>query len=823
MLGLVLAAAGAALLVTLADLGRAPVVPMDPRLAAVALCLAFVVVEMLVINLPFGRQSLSFSLSEVPVVVGLYITGPWVLLGVRLVGTAVALATNRLAPLKLLYNLCQIVLQTAAAVVVWDLVTAGGAPMGPAGWLGALLAAAAADFAASASVALAMRVYENTPVRRTLQSMLTSGTGAALVNASFGLVVVTVLFVDWRGVWMLGVFIGVLFAARHAHSALRRRHDWLERLTEFTGSVSTELEVEAVVETMLARLRDQLNADIAEVTVHSAEGLTRRWRSGGPDDAEMNLTGAVEPFTQSGTLIAPRNTKDPLLRHILGVCSVDDLIAAPLATESGSRGLIVVANRVDNVETFSGEDVQVLQALANHASVALANADLADRLRAQVTENQHQALHDSLTGLANRRLFVNNVEAATGGIAVVLLDLDRFKEINDTLGHATGDAVLQLVGQRLERSLPDSRCVARLGGDEFAIAFSAPDEATAVSRAQTLRSVFEAPFAVPDMTIGIDASIGVAFTHAAADAARLLQQADMAMYVAKAGRTGVEVYVPEHDQSSMERLTLLTELRTAIAEGALAVQYQPKVDVAAGVVTGAEALVRWPHPRRGMVPPDEFVPLAEHAGLIQALTEFVLADALRQCRAWRDAGHHLTVAVNLSPRSLLDEGLPAKVATALATAGLPAEALTLEITENTIMAEPERTGRVLQRLADMGIGLSVDDLGTGYSSLSYLKRLPVDEVKIDKSFVLGMGDDADDAAIVEAIVGLGHRLGKRVVAEGVEDERTYERLRRMGCNLAQGYWLSRPIAAADIPHVVDGLHQRPAVAAGGRASLSVVS
>jgi EAL domain-containing protein (putative c-di-GMP-specific phosphodiesterase class I) len=325
----------------------------------------------------------------------------------------------------------------------------------------------------------------------------------------------------------------------------------------------------------------------------------------------------------------------------------------------------------------------------------------------------------------------------------------------------------------------------------------------AVRVAERIQRAIGDPFALHEMTLDVDAAIGIAvYPDHGDDPATLLQRADVAMYAAKAGHAGYEVYAAENDRYSPRRLALVGELRSAASHGELHVNYQPKLDLGSGRITGVEALLRWEHPRYGAVPPDEFIPVAEQTGSIQPLTSFVLEEALEQCGAWRRTGLDLGMAVNLSARSLLDTDLPDELAALLRSTRVPADRLTLEVTESSVMADPVRTASVLDRLHALGIHLSIDDFGTGYSSLSYLQRLPVDEIKIDRSFVQRMAADAADDVIVRSTVDLGHNLGLRVVAEGVEDADICDRLRRMGCDAAQGYWLSRPVPAAGIAPVV---------------------
>ncbi|NEK59218.1 EAL domain-containing protein [Geodermatophilus sabuli] len=416
---------------------------------------------------------------------------------------------------------------------------------------------------------------------------------------------------------------------------------------------------------------------------------------------------------------------------------------------------------------------------------------------AQAEANRQQALHDALTGLPNRTLLRQRGEAALdadGPSALMLIDLDRFKEINDTLGHAHGDLVLQVVSARLRETVRAADTVARLGGDEFAILLPAVgDAATALELAARALAAMEAPIEADGVFLDVDASIGIALSgEHGTDVETLLQNADIAMYSAKDRGLGVCVYDADLNEHSPERLGLLGELKRAIDTGELVLHYQPKVGLPGEDVRGVEALVRWEHPQRGTVPPAVFIPLAERTPLIRPLTRYVIDAALQQCAQWLAEGRSLHVAVNISARNLLDERFVDDVLEALARSQVPAHFLELEVTESAIMADPTRARAILGRLADLGITLSIDDFGAGYTSLAHLKDLPVHRLKIDRSFVSSMATDPSNALIVRSIVELGHNLGLSTVAEGVEDQDTWELLGRLGCDVAQGYHLCRP-------------------------------
>ena len=414
---------------------------------------------------------------------------------------------------------------------------------------------------------------------------------------------------------------------------------------------------------------------------------------------------------------------------------------------------------------------------------------------------EHQALHDALTDLPNRVLLHDRLQQAIraaqrdgASVALLVMDLDRFKEVNDTFGHHIGDLLLEQLGERLGSVLRSSDTIARLGGDEFAMLLPTATFEDARVIAQRLLDLLEQPFTLGGLQLEIDASIGLALSpEHGTDADTLLRRADVAMYVAKRNKAGYALYVADQDQHSPMRLALVAELRRAIEQDELSLYFQPKFCFASGKVTCAEALVRWEHPQHGLLSPDLFVPIAEQTGLIRPLSRWVLNAALRQVNRWRRDGLDLAVAVNLSMRNLHDPEIADMIRKLLTRWGVPAACLTIEITESSLMADAAQALEVLERLQAMGVGVSIDDFGTGYSSLAYLKRLPVNELKIDKSFVAHMASDENDLAIVRSTVGLAHDLGLSVVAEGVEDQDTWDLLVEVGCDIAQGYFISRPL------------------------------
>jgi diguanylate cyclase (GGDEF)-like protein len=430
-------------------------------------------------------------------------------------------------------------------------------------------------------------------------------------------------------------------------------------------------------------------------------------------------------------------------------------------------------------------------------------AALSLRERSHRRAIERMAIHDALTGLPNRTAFQERTQRAldaarsgAGGATVLMLDLDGFKEVNDNFGHHAGDALLVQVAHRLRSALRGGDIVARLGGDEFAVLIADADPALGEVVAGRITRAINEPFVVDGISLDIEVSIGIVTAGGEADTATIMQSADTAMYAAKQHRLGFTRFDPEQAHQTASRLSLLGDLRRALdTDGEIELHYQPKIAIDTGAVIGAEALARWRHPVRGPIGPFEFIPVLEGTSLIHRFTARVLDLALTQARHWVDDGHRIPVAVNVSTRCLLDASFPETVTDALARAGLPGDMLCIEITESTVMANPELAIEVLRRIRALGVRTAIDDFGTGYSSMAYLKILPVDEIKVDRSFVKDMATDHNNYVLVESTVDLGHNLGLAVVAEGVEDEPTVAALQDLGCDTAQGYHYAKPLPA----------------------------
>ncbi len=760
--------------------------------------MCFAVAEVVVVHVQYRRDDvLTISFGEVPLVLGLVFTAPLGFVAASVLGSAVGLLLHRRQRgSKLAFNLALFSLEAAAAQTVFHLLSGDAPPHELRGLLSVLATIAITDLLSAAAITAVIAIDTGELDPSVIGESVTTGLLAALTNASLALLVVVSLRHEPGALLLLVPVLGVLWWCYRSYSVLSSGHLRLERLYRFTSGVGQAVPLAQVLGSVLEHARDVLGAQVSELHLPATAGSAARHLrldEDGLHEVPDDPDAWWAPVVRTGeAALRTRGSSDG--RDVSGA------VAAPMVLDGGQRGVLVVADRARHLEDFGAAELPLTASLANHAAVAVQNARLVDRLLEEAADKQHLAVHDVLTGLPNRRGLLEALEGrlADGGdgCCVVVLGLDAFQDINEALGYDTGDLLLVEAARRLSGQLLGADCVARLGGDQFAVVLSTGSASTPEQAAATCAAPLGRAFAVRGVDIDVRASVGVACAPEHGDtAALLLQRAEAAMYVAKRDGVGSAVFDPMTDHGSSRRLLLTAALRTAVTDGHLQVHYQPKVEPASGTVVGAEALVRWTHPTLGPVSPEEFIPLAEYTGLIGALTHVVLTAALAECRQWRDAGRPLTVAVNLSVRSLSDPGLPDQVAAALVAAGLPPEALTLEITESVVMVDPELAMRVLTGLRALGVRLSVDDFGTGQSSLAYLTTLPVHEVKIDKSFVMGLQSRAGDRAIVHAAIRLVHDLGLTVVAEGVEDLPTQRQLAAWGCDTVQGYLLSRPLPA----------------------------
>ena len=771
----------------------------------------FAVTEVCVVHVQVRREAQTISLSEIPLVLALLFAAPGVVVVGRLLGPlAVFIMHRRQSPLKIAYNVSQQATSASAAAAAYFVIRGEALFPDPRAVVALYVAAAVAAIVDGVALRVTIGVYEGALRLRDLAAEVTSYPPIAMMVATFGIVAAYALQHDVRSTYPLVGSIGVVLLAYRAYATLSGRHLSLERLYQFSQALSVTPEVDQVLGEALERARDLLSAERAEMLFFASESDSAVLVSLDASDRmqRKEVPGDLLPEVLRRTLVddgspvlLPRGTRDAAGRAYLQQRGFRDALLAPLRGDSGVTAVLAVADRLGDVRSFESDDVLLLETVANHAGVALQNGRLIDRLR-------HEALHDALTGLPNRVLVTRRVAEALAamkpggdpGVAAMIMDLDGFKEVNDTLGHHQGDRLLIEVARRLDDAAGDDVLVARLGGDEFAVLVpECPDLAYAVAVGQRLLHSLEHPVRLDDLDVSVGASLGVAIApDHATDGQALLKRADVALYAAKASMGGLSIYDAELDTRTPQRLAVASELRQALQRDELVVYAQPKCRLSDGAVVAVEALVRWEHPQHGLMLPDDFVPVAERSGLIRQLTIAVLDASLGAAAGWSEAGLDVGVAVNLSPRNLLDPDLVADVARHLRRHAVPAGRLTLEITEGSVMADPARTIDVLLELRAMGVMLSVDDFGTGYSSLSYLKRLPVDEVKIDKSFVLNMDRDADNASIVRSIVDLGSNLSLDVVAEGIETPEVWERIRELGCTYGQGFLVSRPMPIGDV-------------------------
>lgn len=775
-----------------------------------AVALGFVVAEIFVFHIEIRHEAIGFSLSDIPLALGLFFLPPVTLVLVRTFASLAVLAVHeRQSPRKLALNFASFLAESTAAITVFWYVSLSQDPKSSFAWLATLMAIASAQAVSYGLISLAMKWHGAVLKLRTilLAISVTTSTNTALASLAAVLVVTSpvALFL------LLFVTLFVVLAYR-AYNRLNRRYSSLQLLYQFTRLVSGSREPDAVIDAMLHEARRLARAQHAALVLDDGTSRIVRWVCA--DDQESDHPRPelddLRPFvTENRAMVVPRGANHERGRTLLTMLDAKDAMIAPVHEDDVLVGAIVVLDRNTDVSTFDKEDGRLFETLANHAGIALQNGRLIERLRLQTLEREHDSMHDPLTGLPNRAKFIRQLSdavatsalpGAAGNIAVALLDLDHFREINDTLGHQTGDILIGDVAQRLRKGLAPEVVVARLGGDEFAfIAAFEGDEKVAHEFAQSIQAILRAPFHLHGLALEVMGSIGVAVSpEHGIEPSTLLQRADVAMYVAKASSPDrVGVYRPESDTNTPRRLALANDLRAAIEAGDLDLHYQPKASLADGRVHSAEGLVRWRHPVYGNVPPNEFVPLAERTGLIKPFTQFVIERGLQTLGEWHETGLDLGLSLNLSARNLLDDELPQRVADALSRSKVPANRVTFEITETSMMDDPDKAIHNLHALAKLDVRLSIDDFGTGQSSLSYIQRLPVHEVKIDRSFIVPLVATWESRSIVNSIVQLGHSLGLNVVAEGVEDAATLDIVTGLDCDDVQGYFLSRPIPDAE--------------------------
>ena len=787
------------------------------------LAAGFYLAEAKVIHLHIGRSAHSFSMSELPLVAGLFLVTPPEFILARLVGSAIALFVNRRQRnVKLAFNLAQFSFASVISLAIAHAVVNPAGAFGPTVWAAVLLVALVENLIGVLTVSTAISLAEGTPQYRRIPEMLRLGVVVSLTNASLALMALTVLYLSPQSVWLFVIPTITAALAYRAYISERQQHESIELLYESTRILQRSPQLDTALVSLLDHARKMFRADVAEIRLlprHEGDDVLRCQVGPGDWIEVMQPMGPAldDPLLEravserQGRLVELPVGDDTPDRP--GKRTVRRALVAPLLGESTLVGTLLVSDPLNDLSTFEAEDLKLFETLANHTAIALENGQLEqslEQLGRLKEELHHQASHDPLTGLANRSLFTQVVASrlesrdAAGTVPIVLfVDLDDFKLVNDSLGHAAGDALLTSVGDRLHSVLRASDMAARLGGDEFAILLrDSPDMKNAMRIANRLTAAMGPLFEIEGREVNVRASVGVAAGRPGVDSAGdLLRNADVAMYSAKArGKGRVVVFEPSMHDAVMARAQLSADLEHAISAREFVLQYQPIVEIATGRMVGVEALVRWEHPERGRILPDDFIRVAEESDSILEIGRWVLSQACQQVRAWRKAigNAPFTVSVNISARQLMQPDFVEDVEAIIREAGVAPTDIVLEMTETSMLQDSAATRDKLQELRDAGIGVSLDDFGTGYSSLSYLQRFPVTTLKIARDFVDVDGLDADAWELVSAIVALGRALRLSVVAEGVEQWSQLGRLRTLGCEYAQGFYFARPLDAASI-------------------------
>jgi diguanylate cyclase (GGDEF)-like protein len=756
-----------------------------------SIAVLFGLAELFIAHAERVRSALTYSLREVPAVFGLLLLTPHYYLLACLLGTGLGLGVRiGQSRVKLAFNLANVGFEGALAMAVYAwLATAD--PLSIQGWTAVLAASVLAHCVGGALVAVAIHLVGDGAGLVAVARSLRTTACSALAQSAVALLTVLLVVREPRALPLVAVLLTVLYLVLRAHVLLADRFRQLEALYPVIDTLSrSRSNLPAAADLVLREARQLYATGRAELYIPSS-GLHP-----GRHDVLEGAALAAGPAAGVASPQIPGPPTGARRRRVRPARSM----AAPMWLDD-VQGVLVVADPLSPTACFRAKDLELFRAFAAHCGATLHSAALADDLCAKAAAQDHESRHDSLTGLPNRREFLQEAQRARGGgrSAVVLVGLDGFRDVNAALGHEAGDQVLVAVAQRLRGA--GHGAVARLDGDQFAVLLTAvADAQDAESRGQELVELVRRPVAVEGVPVVVPGSVGIALVEPdepLRDA--VLIAADSAMWQAKSAATAVRVHVAEDESGRARRLRLAAALEGALENGDIEVWYQPKAVTRTGTVVAAEALVRWTHPAYGAVPPLEIVALAERTGQMRRLTDYVLQTALLQLAAWDRLGLTLDVAVNVSTQDLADDTLPTVVASLLTATGVDPGALTLEITESAVMRDVERCLAVLDRLAALGVRLSVDDFGTGYSSLSYLQRLPVHEVKIDRSFVMRLAHDGGDLTMVRSIVDLGHAIGLSVVAEGVETAEVLQLLADIDVDVVQGYHVGRPVPAPSFP------------------------
>ncbi|MEV0127555.1 bifunctional diguanylate cyclase/phosphodiesterase [Dactylosporangium sp. NPDC050688] len=743
------------------------------------------------------RQALVTRMDDIPVILALFYLSPWLAVGVRVIaGLIWNILGARLTPHKLAFNAASHFAGIATAnLIVFEFGLGSGGS--PGTWLVLAAAVFAGNVVALSAIAGVMVLLQGVgQLPYFLRSSL-AGFAVIGVNIVLGLVMLLTLQASkWGSLLLiaLAIVLGVLY---RSYAQFFRQHRSLTEMYALTRDIAATNHDGTLPDVLLARVRALLAADSATLWLpeygrHHEVLLSARFDYPGLLDSATTPDLFRQLAMRTGnTVVAGPKSGPPELQSALQEARVKDVIVVPLRSSGVAIGTLEVAGRLGDKVVFGKDDVQLLETLSVQAGAAVENSRLVDRL-------QFDANHDALTGLANRRRMLEALgEAMTGRgprevVAVLLFDVIALREVNDSLGHDAGDQVLIQVARRLRDLAPQGALVARVGGDEFAVELRTASADAAVAVADTLRAGLRDRMVIDTLTVDVDTNVGVSiYPDHGTEPEALLQRAIVATYVAKS-RGIVQMFNAGLQSRSVRRVGLAADLEAALNTGELEVYFQPKVALQDRRLVGVECLARWEHPVHGQVAPPDFVSVAEHTGQLSRLNGVVLREGIRRAREWADAGRSLTVAVNISVRTLNDADFPLQVAELLDEHGVPADRIILELSEEELL----RSGRgipALRRLRDLGVQLSVDDFGAGRSSFADLSRLPVQEVKIDRTFVQGMATGASDLAIVRTVVDMARHFGLAVVAEGVESELTLGLLEDMHCDMGQGFLFSRAL------------------------------
>jgi diguanylate cyclase (GGDEF)-like protein len=756
------------------------------------------------LNLEVRRYALTMSVTEVPLLLALFYIKPVTTVVVRALACVIVMAIRRVAPVKIVFNVAMHATAAAAASLI--VASAGpsahfpDADKGPRTWLILMGATFVATLISVSSVIGVITLVQGPMSTPQLLNTWVPGVVVGAINTVVGLAVLLIVQSSWWAIILIAGLAAAIAVIYRGYAQFQRQHRSLAEIYELTKAMSESPYDGTLADVLLHRVRGLLHAESVTLWLPAQGRYPQSLLSSRVDDDGL-LDHSATPLLlrnqafESGQTVAagPKLGDSVEARTALRLAGVKGAIVVPLRSSGVVIGTLEATGQLHESSEFRDGDVRLLETIAAHASVAVENSRLVDRLR-------FDAYHDSLTGLPNRRRTLAALEDAIkvktpdDVVAVILFDVDGLREVNNSLGHSAGDTLLAEFATRLRELSPAAALVTRVGGDEFAVILRVANADAAVTLAIELRDSLRRPMEIGSLSLDVDAAIGIAVhpVHGS-DAAVLLQRADVATHAAKSQATALQLFDPSLESRSVRRLGLAGDLRRALDNEALEVYFQPKVSLTSREILGVECLARWEHPVHGAVSPEDFVAVAEHTGQLGRLTDFVLREGLRRCRDWAASGRPLPISVNLSPRSVLDAEFPDRIERLLVEFAVRPDMLTLEITEDGVVSDADRPWPTLNRLHALGVRLSVDDFGTGYSSLSQLRRLPVDEIKIDRSFVQGMATDPGDLAIVRAIVDLARHFGLSVIAEGVESELTLSLLSDVGCDLGQGFLFSRPL------------------------------